>query len=127
MKPYQTPAGRKSLSAVLDVNIANPKPPSTPRTIEAIIDSGAEITLVPQEAIDELKLIPRDKADLRDFEGRTIRKDTPIYYCVIAIGEKSDIYKIASLSPGAPALLGMNVLYDYYTVLDGPNKQFEIQ
>lgn len=88
------------------------------------LDTGADITVIPEKLISELKLSPKGRTWTRSYDGTYSHRlvyyvkmkiedfDIPIVRCIVA--DRDNI------------LLGRNVLNRFIINLDGKNRQFEL-
>lgn len=91
--------------------------------IEAKIDTGADITVLPQHVISELRLIPASRIYVSSFDGREEVKYT--YFVNLYFNNfKFQMIEVIG-AKRRNALLGRDVLNMLKTVLDGKTLNFE--
>ena len=91
--------------------------------IEAKIDTGADITVLPQHAISELRLIPAGRVSVSSFNGREELKYT--YFVNLHFNNfKFSMVEVIG-AKRRNALLGRDVLNMLKTMLDGKTLSFE--
>lgn len=111
---------------ILDVTVSNPHN-STVGVIEekALIDSGAFKTVIPEECVSRLRLVP-----VRPFspEGYKIQKKKQEHYSyIVKISFKGLTFVIEALAVNRKSVLvGRDILNDLKLILDGKNLNFEI-
>jgi predicted aspartyl protease len=92
--------------------------------IEAKIDSGADITVLPQNVVRELRLIPAGRVTVSSFDGQEERKYT--YFLNLHFGNfKFSMVEVVG-AKRRDALLGRDVLNLLKTILDGKTMNFEL-
>jgi hypothetical protein len=92
--------------------------------VAAIIDTGADVTAVPETFENRLKLYPIGRLNLEDVNAFT----TPVftYDAFLAVkGEPAKKMEVV-LTPYPFVILGRDWLRDYYLLLDGPGQQFQL-
>jgi len=100
-------------------------PPSTHSIeLEAKLDTGADITVLPQHAISELRLIPAGRVSVSSFDGREEQKYT--YFVNLSFHNFKFPLVEAVSARRRDALLGRDVLNLIKTVLDGKTLSFEL-
>lgn len=93
--------------------------------LPALLDTAADITVIPTWVADELHLIPLDETPIGGFDGRVswvstflikleLRQSAPKFIRVVASRDEPYV------------LLGRDVLNDHRVVLDGPQLRLEI-
>jgi len=92
--------------------------------IQAKIDTGADITVLPQHAISELRLIPAGRLSVSSFDGREERKYT--YFVNLHFNNFKFPMVEAIGAKRRDALLGRDVLNLLKTMLDGKTMSFEL-
>ncbi|MBS7628333.1 retroviral-like aspartic protease [Candidatus Bathyarchaeota archaeon] len=92
--------------------------------LKAKLDTGADITVLPQHAINELRLMPASRVSILSFDGQEGLKYT--YFVDLAFHD----YKFSMVEViGArrhDALLGRDVLNMLKTTLDGKALSFDL-
>ncbi len=106
------------------VRIADPVFPSRHHTLSAEVDTGADITAIPQSVVAELALAPAGTARVAGYEGRAALLS---YYDVILSLAGVNLVGLSVVAvEGEFALVGRDVLNHFRTVLDGPALTLEI-
>jgi predicted aspartyl protease len=94
--------------------------------LPALVDTAADITVIPARVAEELQLIPLDEVPIGGFDGRVswvstflvqleLRQSTPKVIRVVASRDEPYV------------LLGRDVLNDHRVILDGPGLRLEIE
>ncbi|MBS7648071.1 retroviral-like aspartic protease family protein [Candidatus Bathyarchaeota archaeon] len=92
--------------------------------LEAKLDTGADITVLPQHAISELRLIPAGRLSVTSFDGREERKYT--YFVNLQFNSFKFPMIEAISAKRRDALLGRDVLNLIKIILDGKTLSFEL-
>jgi len=90
----------------------------------ALIDTGADVTAIPELLVERLKLYPFGRLYVED--ARAVK--TPVFTYEANLAFDSDTPKKLEviLTPYPFAILGRDWLQHYYLMLDGPGQQFQI-
>jgi predicted aspartyl protease len=98
---------------------------SRPRlTLPALIDTGADMTAVPETAVSRLRLFEVGRITVEDIGGRLSVMD--IYTARLSV-DSLGVQEIEVVQTAQPFIvLGRDWLQSYYLRLNGPERQFEI-
>lgn len=91
---------------------------------QALIDSGADGTCIPQRIADELGLQHVDETDVQGITGP--RERAPVYAASVRI-EGIGKFIVRASAVGGEVLLGRDIINRWRLLLDGPNKVFDIK
>ncbi len=92
---------------------------------QALIDTGADISLVPLKHVRSLQTVPDDHRYLRSQWGE--RRKVAIYSLDIGIGSmRLPAIEVVADEHENEIILGRNVLNKLRMALDGPNRVLEI-
>lgn len=94
--------------------------------IDGLIDSGADITVVPQRVADQLKLYPVDEVLVAGYTGEPTRERVYSVVLIIAGFEPQFIRAVGSGKMNI-ALLGRDIINQWGLLLDGKQRAFEIR
>lgn len=100
--------------------------PSSTRSLEiqAKLDTGADITVIPQQIINELRLMPVRRISVSSFDKRQVWKYT--YFVDLSL-KNLEFSMVEVISTGRlDALLGRDVLNLLKTTLDGKTLNFDL-
>lgn len=92
---------------------------------EGKLDTGADITVIPQRMISELNLSPKGRTWTRSYDGTYSHR--LVYYVKMKIENINLPILRCVTSDRENILLGRNVLNRFFITLDGKNLHFEIK
>jgi len=110
-------------AASLKVRFTNPISDHSTE-LQAKLDTGADITVLPQNAITELRVIPAGRVSVSSFDGREQWKYT--YFVNLSFLNFNFPMVEAIGAKRRDALLGRDVLNLFKTVLDGKTLSFDL-
>jgi predicted aspartyl protease len=121
MMPYPYSTRYYPYMPVIEVALGAPEADLSLGPLSSIIDTGADITVVPREYLVRLEAPVVASGYLRSPWGE--RWGVKIYEVNVRVGEH-DLYQVevASEPGGREVLLGRNVLNQLNLQLDGPNE-----
>jgi predicted aspartyl protease len=90
--------------------------------LQAKLDTGADMTVIPQHVIGELGLIPASRISVSSFDGREVWK----YTYFVNLSFHNFEYEMVEVidAKRKDALLGRDILNKLKTVLDGKTSNF---
>ena len=94
--------------------------------LPALLDTAADITVIPARVAEELQLIPLDEVPIGGFDGRVSWVSTFLVQLALRQSPPKVIRVVASRDEPY-VLLGRDVLNDYRAILDGPLLRLEIE
>ena len=94
--------------------------------LPALLDTAADITVIPARVAEELHLIPLDETPIGGFDGRLSWVSTFLVQLELRHSTPRVIRAVASRDEPY-VLLGRDVLNDHRVVLDGPGLRLEIE
>jgi predicted aspartyl protease len=90
--------------------------------LPALIDTGAELTAVPNSAVNRLRLYAVDRIEVEDIHARVETVD--IYTVRITVTDMP-VREMEVVPTNQPfVILGRDWLEDYYLLLNGPDHSF---
>lgn len=92
--------------------------------LSALIDTGADVTAVPQSIVERLKLYPIGRLQLED--AHAVKTPVFTYEARLSLPQKSAYRMEVLLTPYPFIILGRDWLQNYYLLLDGPGQQFQL-
>lgn len=98
---------------------------SLKRTAHAIIDTGADISTIPQDLIQFLGLQPRGYRHYR-FPGEKHIRVAPTYYVSLKIPDAPLLNTAVIATDDEYALLGRDILNQFVLHADGPKGKFDL-
>lgn len=122
MKPYD--ASFDPPAIVVSVTVAGIVHRRPRVEFPALIDTGADVTGVPQSLAERLKLYPIGRLNLEDASAVKTRVFTYEAHLAL-IGEVAKKMEVV-LTPFPFVVLGRDWLQNYYILLDGPGQQFHL-
>jgi hypothetical protein len=95
-------------------------------TCSHLLDTGADITMIPKHAIDALSLqIVSDDLELRDATGR-VTTSAMMYFAVVQFGAHTHSVGIGA-TDDAIAFIGRDILNEYVATFRGPAQVFTVE
>lgn len=97
-----------------------------PAPVEALVDSGADITAIPRRLIDQLQLKLVDRLPTMGYEGVPQEKLTDVYSARVLIRDVGDYIVRVVPSNYDYALIGRDIINSWDLFLRGKKGIFEI-
>jgi predicted aspartyl protease len=94
--------------------------------LPALLDTAADITVIPTRVAEQLHLVPLDETPIGGFDGRVSWVSTFLVQLELRQSTPRVIRGVASRDEPY-VLLGRDVLNDHRVVLDGPGLRLEIE
>lgn len=91
------------------------------REITALVDSGADMTIIPTDLIEELDAPQLYSARMRAFATGSIRPVSIHQVDIIVNNSRIPSVEVISDDLGDQVILGRNFLNKFRMILDGPN------
>ena len=109
---------------VAAVTVAHPVTGEESGLLRGKLDSGADVTVIPERLVAQLWMTPKGRVWTRGYGGTYSRR--PVYY-VRLIVEGFDVPIVRCVAADrADVLLGRNVLNRFIITLDGKSLAFEL-
>ncbi len=109
---------------VLGVSLSSPTSQGEVIKIPAVLDSGADMTVIPQNIVQQLQLKYVDEISAVGYDG--IVKKTFVYSTKIIFENIGDFIIRVITSDNDHALIGRDIINKWSVLLRGRNKIFEI-
>ncbi len=110
---------------VLDIGISRPGANAPAARVEALVDTGADGTLLPLDMLEQAGAVFVDRAYLRGIIGQ--RQAVDLYLTTIYLGQSHILgVRAVALPSGSTAILGRDVLNQLDIALRGPAGVTEI-
>jgi hypothetical protein len=110
---------------VANVIIRHPATGASLSDVPMLIDSGADVTLIPREVIENLEIVPiAEKVyEIQDFDG-SIHLAEMVQLDLVFLNKR---FKGQYLLIDQPVgIIGRNILNAVTLLLDGPNTQWDV-
>ena len=108
----------------LDVVIRHPHSPDQMHRVTAKVDTGADLSAIPQAVATELGLLPAQTIVAESFDGVRTRIET--YAVIMEVAQARFRYIEVILIPDDHALIGRDILNHFYAHLNGPDLTFDL-
>lgn len=122
MPTYRYDASFNPSAPVLPIEIAAPLSPSAHR-VRALVDSGADISVVPRQLAERLQLRRVDVVPTQGFGGAIVECSVFSVSLALEMGQPRIIRAI--LWEEDYALLGRDILNHWKVTLDGPRSSLD--
>ena len=110
---------------VLTISLGVPFSPEMVQ-VETLIDSGSDMTVVPERIVEQLQLRRADYVTVSGLELET--RERPVYAVTVNIeGVFGPTIQGVIAWEKDYGLLGRDVLNSLVVILDGPNRQLEVR
>jgi predicted aspartyl protease len=110
---------------VADVTIMHPVTGARSSVLRGKLDSGADVTVIPERVVAQLGMTPKGRIWTRGYDGTYTQRS--VYYVRLRV----EGFNLASVrcvaTDRANVLLGRNVLNHFVITLDGKNLVFELE
>lgn len=110
---------------VMEVSLSIPSMQSVILKSPALLDSGADITVIPEQIVQQLQLRYVDEITASGYDG--VPKQTFLYSVKLIFDDLGDFIVRAVASNNDHVLVGRNILNKWSLLLEGRKKIFEIK
>lgn len=108
---------------VLDVEVTDPLQTKKNQRIKCQLDTGADITVIPNKTISSLRIPLIKVIPVEDYQGKT--EDKEVYLARIFFCNREFIVKIVA-TPEDTGLIGRDILNQWIILLDGQEERFSL-
>ena len=119
---YSTKTSKRAYPAA-NIRFVHPVYEQQSVEVEALIDSGASGTLIPESIVDQLALQPINTATMRDYRGIVIGTKS-VYHIKVVVDSLEFNVDVAETE--GPAIIGRDVLNKITTTLQGVQQRWEM-
>ena len=126
--PFSRPYDQRNFNPpapVMEVSLSVPSIQSAVLKSPALLDSGADITVIPEQIIQQLQLRYVDEVTASGYDG--IPRQTFIYSVKLIFDDLGDFIVRAIASNNDHVLVGRDILNKWSLLLEGRKKTFEIK
>lgn len=113
------------LAAIVGVSVQNPNDPERQRSLDGIIDTGADLTLIPTALVEQIGVRSHTRMFVSGLDG--LHLEHPVFIVNLEFAEAKLERRSVCAWNGAFAILGRDVLDEFTFVYDGKTRQFEIR
>ena len=119
---YSTKRSKRAYPAA-NIRFVHPVYEQQSVEVEALIDSGASGTLIPESIVDQLALQPINTATMIDYRWIVIGTK-PVYHIKVVVDSLEFNVDVAETE--GPAIIGRDVLNKITTTLQGVQQRWEM-
>lgn len=109
----------------LDVLIRHPRVSDRVQRVPAKLDTGADLTAIPEAVADDLELLAARTILAEAYDGT--RSSLRTYLIILEVAQARFRHLEVILAPETYVLLGRDVLNHFYTHLNGPDFTFDLR
>jgi hypothetical protein len=111
---------------VMGVRISDLAGNRHPEGWPALVDTGADRTVIPLSVCQDLKLAPRDRGWPRGFDRQAPRRATDKYYVRIGVGGAGEAALMVYAVQRSSVLLGRDFLAGRVLLMDGQASKWQM-
>ncbi len=123
--PYRVATPDEPPAAFVRLNIRGLASDGGVTDLAALVDTGADQTVIPTRVAEQLGLIPSRHVHASGFDG--VGASRPVFVVRLVVRDLPEIeVPVIGAWQFGYAILGRDVLNRYRVVFDGPNRRLEI-
>jgi predicted aspartyl protease len=112
-------------AAIVGVSVQNPNAPERQRNLDGIIDTGADLSLIPATLAEQIGVRSHTRMFVSGVDGLNL--EHPVFIVNLEFAETKLERRAVCTWNGTFAILGRDVLDEFIFVYDGKTGQFEIR
>ena len=108
----------------VDIYVCSPLSPALGRPLRAKLDTAADISCIPADLVELLRLLPARTIPVEGYDGI----QTMVYTYIVTLEVTNARFRHLEVvtTPEKYALLGRDVLNNFYVQLNGPDLTFHM-
>mgnify|MGYP001615752373 CR=1 FL=1 len=123
--PYPYSNAHRPPAPVLEATIAHPGVSEASAILIAKVDTGADITTIPQTIFLQLQIPPCREVLAVGYNGEETRQWT--YLVHLSIAGNTYAYHEVMATSGDQSLIGRDILNRWVVTLDGPSESLDVK
>jgi len=121
---YSSEASGGAFQLITDVLIAPASRPAGHQRVRAVIDTGSDVSAVPEQFIRANGLVPTADQEIVFADGRTVIE--PLFQVQLTLQSWQPVPVLVWAAPFETALVGLDVQQHGFLIADGPRGRFDL-